>query len=846
MMRPRLLLASALLALPALAGASPTAAATRWPAVASAVPRDAAIEARIERILARMTLAQKVGQMTQPEIKHISPDEVRRYYIGSVLNGGGSWPGNDKNASVQDWLRLAQAYHEASLQTDLAEPIPVIWGTDAVHGHNNVRGATLFPHNIGLGASHNPALVQEIGAAVARQLRATGIAWTFAPTLAVTRDDRWGRSYESFSEDPAWVERLGTAYVRGLQGRLGSDDSAIATAKHFIGDGGTHQGKDQGQTRVDERTLRDLHGRGYVGALGAGAQTVMASFNSWYDSGRQLDQGKMHGNAYLLGEVLKGQMGFDGLVVSDWNGIAQIPGCRDASCPQAIRAGIDLVMVPEDWKRFIANTIAEVERGEIPMARIDDAVRRILRVKLRAGLFERAPQKNVHAGRAEALQARELARRAVRESLVLLKNERQVLPLRRDARVLVVGKSADSLQNQNGGWTLTWQGTENRNEDFPAGETVLAGLRAALGDARVRYSADGRDVRVADYDAVIAVIGETPYAEGNGDIPPSGTLRHSSRHPEDLAVLDAVAGQGRPVVTVFIAGRPLWVNDLLNRSDAFVAAWLPGTEGGGIADVLLRDAQGRVAHPIAGRLPFSWPRGACQTPLNRGEGGTPLFALGHRLRYGQAARLPRLDERSPSGGCAAQTELLLFERNAQAPYEMQVSGGPGRWAAQRIGDDLNRQWRLPEGAERPDLLLSTVQLHTQQDAKRLQWQGPAQLALWAPQRAALSVYPDAALVFDLRVDQPPAGPVRLSMGCGAGCGATLDLQALLRRAEPGRVQRYAVPLACFGAAGLDASRVEMPFALQADAGLDLSLARVRIVAGAARGPEALACQDLTP
>jgi beta-glucosidase len=525
----------------------------------------------------------------------------------------------------------------------------LIWGTDAVHGHNNVFGATLFPHPVGLGASHDPALLTEIGLATARAVRATGIAWVFAPTLAVARDVRWGRSYESYSEDPALVALLGGAIVEGLQRGLGGSTGVVATAKHFIGDGGTRGGQDQGVNTSTQAEMARIHAAGYTAALGAGVQAVMASFNSWNDVGAATDHGKLHGSRTMLTEVLKQRMGFDGLVVSDWNGIAQVPGCTASSCARAINAGIDMVMVPDDWKAFIANTIAQVRAGEIPMARIDDAVTRILRVKLRAGLFERRPGAAPQAGEAVALRARELARRAVRESLVLLKNDGEVLPLRRDARLLVVGKSADSLPNQAGGWSLSWQGTGHSNADFPAGDTVLAGLRAA--GVAVDFDPAARDVDLSRYDAVLAVIGETPYAEGQGDIPQSATLHHGSRHPEDLALLQRVAGRGVPVVTVLISGRPLYVNDLLNHSAAFVAAWLPGTEGAGIADVLLRRADGGVGHDFSGRLSFSWPRSACQVPLHEGDGQRPLFGLGYGLAYARPSAVGPLDVAVPQGGC---------------------------------------------------------------------------------------------------------------------------------------------------------------------------------------------------
>jgi beta-glucosidase len=615
-----------------------------WPRLVSPWPRDAALEARIADILAGMTLRQKIGQMTQPEIQSITPDEVRRHHIGSVLSGGGSWPGKRKQAAPADWLALADAYWDAAMRTDAKVKVPLLWGIDAVHGHGNVRGATLFPHNIGLGAARDPCLLRRIGAATAQQLRVTGQDWNFAPTLAVVRDDRWGRSYEGYSEHPAIVQAYAGEIVAGLQGSVPAP-GIVATAKHFIGDGGTARGVDQGITAAAKEPLVNLHAPGYVAALGAGVQSVMVSFSSWADPAAGGKPEKLHGHRALITEVLKGRLGFDGIVVSDWNGHGQVPGCSDASCAAAILAGIDVFMVPEKWRQFIENSVEQVEKGDVPMARIDDAVRRILRVKLRAGLFE-APRPTLRpgAGRAEQLLHRELAREAVQKSLVLLKNERGVLPLARGRKVLVVGRGADSLPMQTGGWSVTWQGNENTNADFPQGTSVLAGIRQAAGEANVAFDMTARGIDVKPFDAVIAVIGETPYAEGQGDIHDT-TLAHAQRHATDLALLERVSGRGVPVVTVLLSGRPLHVNKELNRSDAFVAAWLPGTEGQGIADLLFRRADGTVDKDFVGKLPFSWPAHACQTPLNVGDAGyKPLFPYGHGASYAEPRALGRLEE----------------------------------------------------------------------------------------------------------------------------------------------------------------------------------------------------------
>jgi beta-glucosidase len=656
-----------------------------WPRIHSPIRRDFFQELWIQRLVASMTLEQKVGQMTQAEIGSLWDADTASYHLGdvsdfalgSVLNGGGSWPGSDKHAAITRWTDLADAIWDASpvvtvriFGHDQQVKIPTFWGIDAVHGNNNVFGATVFPHNIGLGAARDTCLLRDLGAATQRAVRATGQDWTFGPCLAVVRDDRWGRTYESWSEDPAIVRAYASAMTSGIMSIDwgGTSFSGIlSTAKHYIADGGSQGGVDQGIVPASEDELVNLHGQGYYGALGAGAQTVMVGFFSWKD------QGKIAGNRHLVDEVLKRKIGFDGLVVSDWNVIGQVTGCTVDHCPQAVNAGIDLFMVPYDWKTFIPNTVADVRAGRIPMSRIDDAVTRILRVKLRAGLFELPrPSERDFADDPDALVDRALARRAARESLVLLKNNGHVLPLRRDRKILVVGKSADSLQNQTGGWTLTWQGgpwtygpnDANPNSDFPNGQTILAGIQDAVGATHVTYSADASGVNVGDYDAVIAVIGETPYAEVFGDVgtetgnhgstdPSIRTLELGVRQPEDRAVLEAVSGQGVPVVTVLLSGRVLYANAEINLSNAFVAGWLPGTEGGAIADVLFRKRNGQVQYDFRGKLPVSWPRSACQTHVNVGDPGyDPQFAYGYGLTYSSHTQVGVLDETpGPLEGC---------------------------------------------------------------------------------------------------------------------------------------------------------------------------------------------------
>ena len=617
----------------------------RWPKLHPALAPDPQLETRVERLLSRLTSAQKVGQLIQADIGSITPDDLRHYPLGSILNGGNSSPRDDKLAAPSEWLRLADRFYDASVS---ASPValPLLWGTDAVHGHNNIPGATLFPHNIGLGAAHDPQLIRRIGEITALEVRVTGLDWAFSPTVAVARDARWGRTYESYSENPALVREYAAAMVEGLQGVPGAPEfldgaHVLATPKHFLGDGGTAGGRDQGDNQASESELRDIDAAGYEAAIAAAAQTVMVSYSSWHGV-------KMHGNRALLSEVLKGRMGFDGLLLGDWNGHAQLPGCTAVRCAAAVEAGIDVLMAPDGWRELHTNTLAQVRAGEIAAARLDDAVRRVLRVKLRAHLdSEGRPSARPFAGHYELLGAaahRAVARQAVRESLVLLKNSDHLLPLSPREHVLVAGDAADSIARQSGGWTIDWQGTEP-NQDFPHAETIYGGIarcvQAAGGTATL--STDGQFT--ARPDVAIVVFGEHPYAESAGDV---ATLDYSPGDKHDLALLRRLHAQDIKVVAVFLSGRPLWVNAELNASDSFVAAWLPGPEGGGIADVLFRSADGAVRYDFRGRLSFSWPRSPRPPAVAARPGEPPLFPYGYGLSYGDDGRLPRLPETDPA------------------------------------------------------------------------------------------------------------------------------------------------------------------------------------------------------
>jgi beta-glucosidase len=818
---------------------------TDWPAITSTIKADPSLEARVRKIVVSMSLAQKIGQMTQAEIKSITPAQVTKFYIGSVLNGGGSWPRMDKHAGIKDWLSLSDRFYDASMATDAAIKLPIIWGTDAVHGDSNVFGATLFPHNIGLGAAHDPALIEAIGAATARAVRATGVDWAFAPTLAVAQNARWGRTYESFSSEGPLVRAYARAYVRGLQGDFG-DHNVMATAKHFIGDGATQDGKDQGDAKVNLTDMINVHGSGYFGAIEAGVQSVMASYNSWDNVAAGINYGKMSGARALLTGALKDKMGFQGFVVSDWNAIGQLPGCTNASCPQAINAGIDMVMVPDDWKAFIANTTRQVEDGEIPMARIDDAVSRIVRAKLRMGLFGTRPSQRAGAGDAGSLQDRALARRAVRESLVLLKNNHAVLPLKPGTKILVVGKSADSLPNQAGGWSLTWQGTGNSNADFPNGETILAGLRHADGAANVTYSETAKGIDLKPFDVIVAVIGETPYAETMGDITPSATLRHSDRYPEDLAVLQAVATSHKPVVVVFVAGRPLYVNNLLNLSDAFVAAWLPGTEGGGIADVMFAGSSGSGHYNFSGTLARPWPGVPCPDAAgdNAKRAAPWLFAPGYGLRYSDARAIGTLPTYPAIDACAEASALSVFHTLALPPFSLYLADANPQHPAHDIGSDLNAVIEWP--TSHPVLRLRTVQVNTQQDAKSITWLGAGRFFAQSPQPRNLMPLASAhaALQFDVVITTPAKGPVKVYMACGHQCTTSVDLTHTFATYANGARHTVSIPLACFIRGGMDLSHVDVPFGVLASPPFSASFADVKIIPGAKDRPADLPCASL--
>ncbi|MDR3456831.1 MAG: glycoside hydrolase family 3 N-terminal domain-containing protein [Verrucomicrobiae bacterium] len=566
-----------------------------------------------DALLAKMTLDEKIGQMVQVDSGALKDKaDVQKYFLGSVLSGGNSDPADNR---PETWLKLVEDFKAQALQTRLK--IPLLYGIDAVHGHNNILGAVIFPHHVGLGAMHNPALVEKAERVTAEEVAGTGINWAFAPCIAVSRDIRWGRSYESFGPSTAEVAKNGAAGVKGFQGSHLGKNSVLACAKHFAGDGGTENGKDEGDTVCDEATFRKLYLAPYAAAIKAGAGSIMVSFSSWNGQ-------KMHGNKYLLTDVLKGEMGFQGFLVSDWAAIDQLGPDYQSDIQTSINAGLDMVMIPagpgegHNYAEFIADLKALVAAGKVPEARINDATRRILTVKYQMGLFDRPATDPVLTQSIGSDAHRQVARECVRESLVLLKNSGHVLPLKKNLKhIAVVGQAAADLGIQCGGWTIDWQG--KTGAVTTGGTTLLAAVKLAAGaDTEVTFSADGRDLKGAD--VIIVAVGEQPYAEMKGD------RQDLSLPAADAQLIAGAKSAGVPVVTVLYSGRPLVLGAALDQSDAFLAAWLPGTEGEGLADVLFGKSAPR------GKLPRLWPADHGQLSVDHLT-GQPLFPAGFGLTY---------------------------------------------------------------------------------------------------------------------------------------------------------------------------------------------------------------------
>ncbi|MEU3451242.1 glycoside hydrolase family 3 N-terminal domain-containing protein [Streptomyces thermolilacinus] len=584
------------------------------------------VKKRVADLLKRMSLAEKAGQMTQAERNALrSQGDIASHALGSLLSGGGSVPTPN---TPEAWARMVDAYQLRAQATRFQ--IPLIYGVDAVHGHNNVVGATIMPHNIGIGAGRDPELARRTGAVTAKEVRATGVPWDFAPCLCVTRDERWGRSYEAFGEDPALVTAM-TTVIEGMQGRasgkdLARNDKVLTSSKHFVGDGGTAFGSsstgsytiDQGVTRVTREELEAVHLAPFAEAVKRGTGTVMPSYSSLDIIGDDAGPVKMHADAAMINGVLKNRMGFEGFVISDWQAIDQIPGDYPSDVRTSVNAGLDMIMVPTNYQDFTRVLQEEVTAGRISEARIDDAVSRILTQKFRLGLFEKPYADTTHLAEVGSPAHRAVAREAAAKSQVLLKNDGGVLPLKASQKVYVAGSNADDLGNQAGGWTISWQGSSGA---ITTGTTILEGMRKAAPGAQITYSKDA-SADLAGHDVGVVVVGETPYAEGVGDVGNGHDLELSAA---DKAAVDRVCAE-MPCVVLVVSGRPQLIGDRLAAIDALVASWLPGTEGDGVADVLYGK------RPFTGQLPVTWPKSEAQLPVNVGDAVyDPQFPYGWGL-----------------------------------------------------------------------------------------------------------------------------------------------------------------------------------------------------------------------
>ncbi len=803
-----LLLAGTAMAATQDSGGAATVHPELWPAAKSpAAITDAATEARIDALMKKMTIEQKVGQLIQGDISTITPKDLEAYPLGSILAGGNSGPNGNERSSAADWAKLVGEFRAVSMKPQAnGVAIPIIFGVDAVHGHNNIPGATLFPHNIGLGAARDPELIHRIGAVTAAEIAGSGIEWTFAPTLAVPQDLRWGRSYEGYAADPQLVAAYAKAMVLGLQGKLAPgktvDASHVAaTAKHFLADGGTFEGKDQGDAKVDEKELIAKHAMGYPAAIDAGALTVMASFSSW--------QGvKHHGNKGLLTDALKEKMGFEGFVVGDWNGHGQVAGCSVTDCAQSINAGLDMFMAPDSWKGLYETTLKQAKDGTIAAARLDDAVRRILRVKYKLGLF---PEGHVDRSAVKAVGTPDhvaVAREAVAKSLVLLKNNGNVLPVKPGARVLVTGPGADNMAMQSGGWTISWQGTDVVRSDFPNGQTIWEALDKAVGDAGGKAVLSESGSFAEKPDVAIVVFGEAPYAEFQGDV---ATLDYQPTEATDLATLKKLKAAGIPVVALFLSGRPMFTNPEINVADAFVAAWLPGSQGAGVADVLVAGKDGKTARGFTGTLPFAWPSDA-RSPVEK-----PQFAAGYGLKYGDTTTVPQLSEElGVDISAALNVENFFSGGRARAPWVLSITDAGGKRPVESA----------PIASPGGMIAARSVDVRAQEDGKSFTWTGPATLELTGPY-ADLSrqLNNSFALRVDWRVDAAGGAPVSLALG-----GKAFDISEVVKAAARGQVSTIKVPLRCFADAGANLRQVDNAVTVKADKGFAATLLNTNVEA----------------
>lgn len=824
---------------------------TRWLRLTSAIPADPEVERRVAEIVAQLTLEEKVGQMIQPELAELTHEDLREYGIGSALNGAGIWPGGERHATVEDWVDAVDGFWTAAEEHWKDRPfrIPFMWATDAVHGHNNVHGATIFPHNLGLGAAGDPDLVRRIGAATAREVAATGMDWIFAPTVTTPRDRHWGRYYEGYGEEPTLVHAYGRAMVEGLQGdgaALRTDEKVLATLKHWIADGGTENGSDRGTARCSEDVLRDIHAQGFLAGISAGAQSVMVSFSSWsneanYDHSPHTGEpynDKLHGSRYLLTDVLKDALGFDGVVISDWDAHAEVAGCSAGDAGYAINAGLDVLMISgrDAWQSVHRTTVQYVRDGVIPPARIDDAVSRVLRVKMRAGLWEKPrPRKRALARAATSVvgcaEHRTLSREAARKSLVLLKNTPGTLPLSRTARVLVTGSGADNLSKQCGGWTLTWQGDGLDRTDLPSGVTLADAVRAIVGSERCTVDPALVHADPADFDVAVVAMGEDSYAEMRGTLKPWRSLGYADlklSYARDVEVLRRLKSAGLPAIGVLFTGRPLYCTEEINLSDAFIAAWLPGPYADGITDVLFAPAEGAPAYDFQGRLPSSWPRTRDSAAVNRipphlpdyrvpeqeksPEGRhTPLFPVGHGLSLHDpvpdTAPLPLDVFRQVPPPPPADGPLRILDA-AGSPYRLRI-GGHNTWSREDLS--LSGPTRCLIVHADPVPAETGIGL-------RLRFTGYpafvyAESPTGTPEDLRGHLEAGAHVRFRVRVLEPPSAPLYLACHDDYPAQPGVNLAPILREATPGEWTSVSVPLTTLSAVGMDLAHVDVPFML---------------------------------
>ena len=767
----------------------------------------------IEQLIDGMTIEEKVGQVIQGDLDFISPQDVKKFKIGSVLNGGNTAPNGNKYSSADDWKSLSKEFYDAS-PTYKGIKVPVLWGTDAVHGHNNVIGATLFPHNIGLGATGNIELMRRIGEVIALEVLSTGVAWTFAPTIAVPQDDRWGRTYEGFSEDPILVSKLGKAFVLGLQGEgdsLLDNNHVLATAKHFMGDGGTFEGIDQGNTRISKIGLKELHGYPYFDALDACAQTVMASFNSW--NGK-----KLHGYKELLTDILKKDMQFDGFVVGDWNGHGQVEGCSNAKCAKSFNAGVDMFMVPENWKDLLRNTIRQVKSGEISETRLDDAVRNILKVKSRLGLFNGRVLHEFKENYLGDPKHMALARQAVRESLVLLKNNNQLLPLDPSQHIGIIGDAAKKISSQTGGWTITWQGRENLNSDFINVNSIYEALEKVVisSGGTIEFSNNGKFSK--DPDVVIGVFGEEPYAEMLGDLK---DVSFAATDPKFLPLLEAMNAQNIPTVSIFLSGRPLEVNSQLNASDAFIAAWLPGSAVEGIADVIFTK-DNKINFDFLGKLSYSWPKNKDQAVLNHTDSVyDPLFPFGYGLTYTSDLEIERIQTNQSD----SRLDLLnVFQGAASIPgKEFVVTKAGPEFVLEDDYVSANSKVKI-----------TRFDYQRQDDAKNIVFMDDQSLQAFgisAESSVSLSSMNAPFYEIIMRVNSLANPALYFSVGCGSNCRGSAELPTELMTDW----STINIPLSCLEKDGLDKTKIQVRGLFLSEEAINFDLSSIVIKDGKATG-----------